>query len=544
MAISTPWAPDSHYTNPLIGTLADLMQRNSAARAEGIRRGGEISGQAWSNAGNQIAGSLGALAKYQMEAPQRAQEAQARDLELQVKRGELTQQQDAASDRSAMDTALANAGDDEASFKAALDTLPPNKAHLKPGLTEAWNKSQAAKLQVTKLRGEVDASVNDWVAADAYGLAHVGHDKNPDAVLSLLTDAKGRGMRDADPMIAELQQNPAAAPAIVARLVDRSKTQRELSGQEADRALRQTTETRAAAAAQAAAANIAADNKRADETLALARQREAREAAAAAAARTDTTLITPAGLDVAALNYKKTGVMPALGMGDKTTRTRIINRAAELTPADETRITAGGTNIAANKADFKASADSLTALTKQRNAIAAFENTAGKNIDLFLAQAGKVVDTGSPLANTAVRFATGKLLGSPDQAAYDAARQVAVNEIAKITSNPNLSGTLSDSARKEVEAFNPSNATLKQSVAVMRLLRQDMGNRATSLDDQIAQVNDTLHGKTAAPPPATAAAVPANVAAALKGLGPGKHTLSDHSVWLIDASGAVTKAGP
>ena len=35
--------------------------------------------------------------------------------------------------------------------------------------------------------------------------------------------------------------------------------------------------------------------------------------------------------------------------------------------------------------------------------------------------AGKVVDTGSPLANMAVRSVTGKLLGSPDQAAFDAA---------------------------------------------------------------------------------------------------------------------------
>lgn len=211
------------------------------------------------------------------------------------------------------------------------------------------------------------------------------------------------------------------------------------------------------------------------------------------AAAGDTTALTSAGLDVAALMYRTTGTMPALGMGDKTTRQKIINRAAELTPDDVTRIGAG-TNIAANKANFGADSAALNALTKQRAAIAAFEQTAQKNIDLFLTQAGKVVDTGSPLANRLVRDVSGKLLGSPDQAAYDAARQVAVNEIAKITSNPTLSGQLSDSARHEVAAFNPNGATLKQTVAVLRLLKQDMGNRTKSLDDEIATIQKRLGG--------------------------------------------------
>ncbi len=206
----------------------------------------------------------------------------------------------------------------------------------------------------------------------------------------------------------------------------------------------------------------------------------------------DVTPLTAGGLDMAALNFKKTGVMPALGMGDKTTRQAIINRAAQITPDDEARIAAGTGDLAANKANYRADSGSLAAIQKQRDAIQSFENTATKNIDLFLAQAGKVVDTGSPLANTLVRQATGKVLGSPDQAAYDAARQVAVNEIAKITGNPTLAGQLSDTARKEVEAFNPANATLKQTVAVMRLLKQDMTNRITSLDDQLGSIRGRL----------------------------------------------------
>lgn len=261
-------------------------------------------------------------------------------------------------------------------------------------------------------------------------------------------------------------------------------------------------ETRAEAAAKSAAEDKLADNARADAALKqaadLAKQAaEARVAAAkvrGSSTAQDTTPLSPAGLDMAALNYKKTGMMPALGMGDKTTRKTIIDRAAQLTPADMDRISAGVGDIAANRADYRADSGSLAALQKQRDAITSFEKTASKNIDLFLTQAGKVVDTGSPLANTAVRAITGKLIGSPDQAAFDAARQVAINEIAKITSNPTLSGTLSDSARHEVEAFNPKNATLKQSVAVMRLLKQDMANRTTSLDETLAATRKRLGG--------------------------------------------------
>jgi hypothetical protein len=213
----------------------------------------------------------------------------------------------------------------------------------------------------------------------------------------------------------------------------------------------------------------------------------------------DKTALTPAGIDIAALNYRKTGVMPPLGMGDKGTRQRIINRAAELTTPDIARIEKIA-DIAGNKQDYAANTDSLKSLQKSRDAIGAFEQTAQKNIDVFLDVAGKVVDTGSPLANKLAREVSGTLLGSPDQAAYDAARQVATNEIAKITSNPTLAGQLSDSARHEVDAFNPRNATLAQTVRVMRLLKTEMTNRKQAMDAEIETVRN--RGKSAPESPA------------------------------------------
>lgn len=203
--------------------------------------------------------------------------------------------------------------------------------------------------------------------------------------------------------------------------------------------------------------------------------------------------LSEAGLNVAAKRYNKDGTLPPLSMGLKGAKekTRIVNRAAELDP---------DADIAASKAGYKADSSSLAQLQKQRDAISAFEQTAGKNIDVFLKSAGKVVDTGSPLANSVARMISGKMLGSEDQAAYDAARQVAINEIAKITSNPNLSGSLSDSARHEVDAFNPKDATLKQTVAVMRLLKQDMTNRTAAMDEQLKAIKGRIKGGSESAP--------------------------------------------
>jgi hypothetical protein len=55
-------------------------------------------------------------------------------------------------------------------------------------------------------------------------------------------------------------------------------------------------------------------------------------------AAADVTKLSPAGIEIAALNYRKNGVMPPLGMGDKGNRQAIINRAATLTTADIARI--------------------------------------------------------------------------------------------------------------------------------------------------------------------------------------------------------------
>jgi len=188
--------------------------------------------------------------------------------------------------------------------------------------------------------------------------------------------------------------------------------------------------------------------------------------------------------------YARTGIMPGVASRDAQARALVNHSANEwarskgLSPSD----------VVTMQAAYKGDAGSLKNMQKNRDQIVSFENTAGKNLDLFLGQAQKVVDSGSQWINTPLRSIARGGLGSADQAAYDAARQVATNEIAKVTSGGGMSTVLSDTARKEVADFNPMNATLAQTVGVAKVLRQDMANRHQSMDGELAEIRARIGG--------------------------------------------------
>lgn len=197
--------------------------------------------------------------------------------------------------------------------------------------------------------------------------------------------------------------------------------------------------------------------------------------------------MTQEAFDQAAEKYYTTGQLPPLGRGISgvALNRALMNRSGELHP---------GASLAANSAEYEANKKSLDKLQSNTDAVEAFEKTAGKNLDLFLQQAKGVIDSGSPFINRPLRLVSKSLLGSGEVAAYDTARQVAINEIAKVTGNPGLSGQLSDTARKEVADFNPASATLKQTYDVANILRQDMANRRQSYQEQIADIKGRLTG--------------------------------------------------
>lgn len=193
-------------------------------------------------------------------------------------------------------------------------------------------------------------------------------------------------------------------------------------------------------------------------------------------------------IDQLADRFFQTGTLPPIGRGPagQLLSRQIMQRASELHP---------GESFAAGSAEFKANEGSLKALRANFDQVTAFENTANKNLDMFTQLAQKAINTGIPLLNAPLREGAKLLAGSPDQLALDGARQVAVNEIAKVTSSPGLHSQLSDSARKEVDAFIPASATYGQALRVAQVLKQDMANRHQAYQDQINAIESRMGPK-------------------------------------------------
>ncbi len=193
--------------------------------------------------------------------------------------------------------------------------------------------------------------------------------------------------------------------------------------------------------------------------------------------------LTPDAVEMYAQSVAKGGPMPALGMGAGPLRAQIMNRAAAIYK---------GLDLVSQQAAFKANQASLVKLQPQADALEAFSNTAGKNLAQFLQQAQKIVSTGSPLINTPLRAISANIMGDPNMAAFNAARTVVLPEFARIIANPNMTGALSDSARKEIEGILNGNATLAQITNVTNILMQDAANRRTSTQEQIRDIKSRI----------------------------------------------------
>jgi hypothetical protein len=196
------------------------------------------------------------------------------------------------------------------------------------------------------------------------------------------------------------------------------------------------------------------------------------------------SLLTPQAKQALGQQFAETGALPQ-GMRSPAMSAQIMNEGV--------KNAAPGIDIAANKATYGADTASLKKLQTNFDNVDAFEKTAGKNLDIFLNQAKKVTDSGVPVLNLPARIVA-KNLGSADQAAFETARTTALTEIAKVLNSSNASGVLSDSARHEVEGLIGKDATLPQIVSAANILKQDMGNRRVSYQQQIGEIKGRMQG--------------------------------------------------
>jgi hypothetical protein len=188
-------------------------------------------------------------------------------------------------------------------------------------------------------------------------------------------------------------------------------------------------------------------------------------------------------LDQAAQRYSQTGDLPAGFARSPGTTAAIIKRAAEMNP---------DANIAYNKATFAADSNALKKVQGQFDQVTAFEGTALKNLDLFITKAKAIPDLGMRFANVPLRMITDKMIGEKNFAAMNAARQTAFTEAAKVLNSATASGVLSDSARKELNDVMSGNLPLAASIEVVNTLKQDMGNRHQSYQDDIDAIKGRL----------------------------------------------------
>lgn len=227
------------------------------------------------------------------------------------------------------------------------------------------------------------------------------------------------------------------------------------------------------------------DQAAAKAALELLKQNNIEERKASAQAQAP-VVITPAGYNLLGQQFQTTGQLPTIPRGPgAAVAAKVINDTAAANPQF---------NAGVAKADYKANVGSLDSMQKQRDAVVTFEKTAGANIDTFLKLAAKQSDIGVPILNGKIRMLNDKVLGAEWAPAIQAGRQIAVNEIAKVTSNPTLSGALSDSARHEVSEYNPADATLAQTLHVAQVLRNDMENRKKFFDEGIAEIKGRIAG--------------------------------------------------
>ncbi len=472
------------------------------------------------------------LKQAQQLLPLKIQEAQTAQKESALRLQQLT---DAANDRKALDAAYSGAvtNDPDTGLptfdrtKLSDALIKAGQGHQIPALMKTLDDSAEAHTKLQKAQADLQQIHTENGAAIGAGAAATGFD--PAFFRNRLAIGVANGSLDpknAQPIIQQLdqanQQDPtgAAAKAIVQKysqsLMDQSEkmvTAKARASQAATGAAKLPGELaiQAAQVPKVQAESVSAQQK-AEGTEPITPYQQAqqqfeqkrldlelnRATEAARHNRVDENetrryhALSVEGVELTdqakqkmAEMFAQTGVLPNLGMGKAAAANRsdIINRAAKDFPQ---------VDFATNKAQYQANTTSLKNLQKQSDQTDAFENTAGKNIDIFLNAAKGVVDTGSPLLNRPVRAISESVFGSEKMAAFKTARETALTEAAKVLESPQGGGALTVSGREAVKTLSDPNATLGMQVSAMKILRQDMANRKQSNADQIKAITERI----------------------------------------------------
>lgn len=154
-------------------------------------------------------------------------------------------------------------------------------------------------------------------------------------------------------------------------------------------------------------------------------------------------------------------------------------------------------DFASGLASRKADTATLTKMSQLQSQIGTFEQTALKNADLALSLAPKGgAQGGVPLFNRWVQAGRQNIAGDKDVAAFNAALGTFADEYAKVVSgSTNGSGT-TDAAKATAESRINGAMTYPQLQSVIGVMKQEMGNRTSAIDDNVSAVKQRLGGRS------------------------------------------------
>lgn len=198
-------------------------------------------------------------------------------------------------------------------------------------------------------------------------------------------------------------------------------------------------------------------------------------------------LLSGPAIDAVAQQLHQTGKMPSLGTDPGGRNERAIRaRHAELYPND---------NLAANTATNEANAESLKNLQPQADTINSFIRTFDKNLGTLEAIASKLQSSNAPALNKGLRWYQTNVSGDPTLSAFRQALSTVTSEAGKINSGSTGSGGVPISMLQEMEHNLPVDATPKQIVEALNVLRKDSENRRDAIQEQLGVIKGRLGGK-------------------------------------------------
>lgn len=186
----------------------------------------------------------------------------------------------------------------------------------------------------------------------------------------------------------------------------------------------------------------------------------------------------------------RTGQLLPFGMGNATNRGKVFDYVA--THSDAGSVVSNKTNLAADQT-------SLTQTQRALDGTAAFENTARANAKVLGSYIQNLSDTGSPWLNRPLREWQAMAAGDPKMAGYRTALQTVVNEYSRLlTANPNMTGEMSDTARKEGARLLDGSLTVGQLLESLAVLERDAQNRIGSYQERVNTIKTRIRGGSGA----------------------------------------------